>query len=315
MPETDSKRSDGDTWDLASSVGATATWVAACRALAGRRADALIDDPFADPLVRAVGAEFFIRVLDGDITDETGGIDADADLEAEFNLKRMVNMMAVRTRHFDDFFTDATASGIRQAVILASGLDSRPYRLAWPAGTVVYEVDQPAVIEFKSTTLAALGARPTAERRTVSADLREDWLSALRDKGFDESRPSAWSAEGLLMYLPPHAQDSLFDAITTLSAPGSRLATEYHDGGTRDLLERRAKAMARRWGQYGFDVDVSTLVYRGERTPAAQYLSDLGWRVSTRTRADMFAEAGLPVAPGDSLESLQHSIAVDAVLP
>ncbi|ORA14146.1 class I SAM-dependent methyltransferase [Mycobacterium arosiense] len=308
-------RTDRDTWDLASSVGATATWVAACRALAGKWADALIDDPFADPLVRAVGAEFFIRVLDGEITDETGGLDADADLDAEFNLQRMVSMMAVRTRYFDDFFTDATASGIRQAVILASGLDSRPYRLAWPAGTVVYEVDQPAVIEFKSTTLARLGAQPSAQRRTVSVDLREDWSSALRDKGFDESRPSAWSAEGLLMYLPPQAQDSLFDAITALSAPGSRLATEYHDGGTPDLLERRAKAMARRWGRFGFDVDVSTLVYHGERTPAAQYLSALGWQVSTRTRADMFAEAGLPLPPGDSLESLRHSIAVDAVAP
>lgn len=307
-------RADQDTWDLASSVGATATWVAACRALAGRQPGALIDDPFADPLVRAVGAEFFIRVLDGEITDETGGVDADADPDAEFNLQRMVNMMAVRTRYFDEFFTDATASGIRQVVILASGLDSRPYRLAWPAGTVVYEVDQPAVIEFKSATLAKLGAQPTAERRTVSVDLRDDWLNALRDKGFDDSRPSAWSAEGLLMYLPPDAQDRLFDAITTLSAPGSRLATEYHDGGTPHLLEKRAKAMARRWGRYGFDVDVSELVYRGERTPAAAYLTDHGWQVSTRTRAEMFAEAGLPVASGESLQSLQNHIAVDAVL-
>ncbi|MGV0042602.1 class I SAM-dependent methyltransferase [Mycobacterium colombiense] len=307
-------RADQDTWDLASSVGATATWVAACRALAGRQPGALIDDPFADPLVRAVGAEFFIRVLDGEITDETGGVDADADPDAEFNLQRMVNMMAVRTRYFDEFFTDATASGIRQVVILASGLDSRPYRLAWPAGTVVYEVDQPAVIEFKSATLAKLGAQPTAERRTVSVDLRDDWLNALRDKGFDDSRPSAWSAEGLLMYLPPDAQDRLFDAITTLSAPGSRLATEYHDGGTPHLLEKRAKAMTRRWGRYGFDVDVSELVYRGERTPAAAYLTDHGWQVSTRTRAEMFAEAGLPVASGESLQSLQNHIAVDAVL-
>lgn len=306
-------RTDQDSWDLASSVGATATWVAACRALAGNRPDALIDDPFADPLVRAVGAEFFIRVLDGEITDETGGLDADADPDAEFNLQRMVDIMAVRTRYFDDFFTDAAASGVRQAVILASGLDSRPYRLAWPAGTVVYEIDQPAVIEFKSATLAKLGARPTAERRTVSVDLRDDWLNALRDKGFDESRPSAWSAEGLLMYLPPEAQDRLFDAITTLSAPGSRLATEYHDGGTPHLLEKRAKAMARRWAQFGFDVDVSTLVYRGERTPAADYLTARGWQVSTRTRADMFAEAGLHIPPGDSMEAMRNSIAVDAV--
>src|SRR6202020_2284648 len=172
-------RTDQDTWDLASGVGATATWVAACRALAGKQAGALIDDPLADPLVRAVGADFFIRVLDGEITDETGGLDADADPDVEFNLQRMVNMMAVRTRYFDDFFTDATAAGVRQVVILASGLDSRPYRLAWPEGTVVYEVDQPAVIEFKTAALSELGAQPTAERRTVAVDLRDDWLNAL----------------------------------------------------------------------------------------------------------------------------------------
>ncbi|OBG75164.1 MULTISPECIES: class I SAM-dependent methyltransferase [unclassified Mycobacterium] len=306
-------RTDQDTWDLASSVGATATWVAAARALASKRADALIDDPFADPLVRAVGKEFFIRVLDGEITDETGGLEPDADHDVEYNLQRMVNMMATRTRFFDDFFTDATAAGVGQAVILASGLDSRPYRLPWPAGTVVYEVDQPAVIEFKSATLARLGAEPTADRRTVAVDLRDDWLTPLRQAGFDESRPSAWSAEGLLMYLPPEAQDKLFDAITALSAPGSRLATEYHRDGM-PLLERRTKAMARRWGPYGFDVDVSNLVYYGERTPAADYLSARGWQVSTRTRADMFAEAGLTIPPGDSLESLQNSIAVTAVL-
>lgn len=306
-------RTEQDTWDLASSVGATATWVAACRALASQQAGALIDDPFADPLVRAVGADFFIRVLDGEITDETGGIDPDADPEVEFNLQRMVNMMAVRTRYFDDFFTDATAAGIRQVVILASGLDSRPYRMAWPEGTVVYEVDQPAVIEFKTEALSKLGAQPTAERRTVAVDLRDDWLNALRQAGFDETKPAAWSAEGLLMYLPPDAQDRLFDAITTLSAPGSRLATEYHRDGM-PLLEKRAKAMAKRWGQFGFDTDVSALVYHGERTPAAEYLSAAGWQITARTRADQFAKAGLPVPPGQGLQALENHISVIAVL-
>jgi methyltransferase (TIGR00027 family) len=306
-------RTEQDTWDLASSVGATATWVAACRALAGKQAGALIDDPFADPLVRAVGADFFIRVLDGEITDESGGIDPNADPEAEFNLQRMVNMMAVRTRYFDDFFTEATAAGVRQVVILASGLDSRPYRLAWPQGTVVYEVDQPAVIEFKTAALSKLGAEPTAERRTVAVDLRDDWLNALRQAGFDETKPAAWSAEGLLMYLPPEAQDRLFDAITTLSAPGSRLATEYHGDGM-PLLEKRAKAMAKRWGQFGFDTDVSALVYHGERTPAAEYLSAAGWQITPRTRADQFAKAGLPVPQGEALQALENHISVVAVL-
>ena len=307
MTQLGSARFEGDTWDLASSVGLTATMVAAARAVASRTPGAPANDQFAAPLVRAVGVDFFARMATGEL-DPT-----DLDEDAAKGMRRFADAMATRTRYFDEFFLDATRAGIRQAVILASGLDSRAYRLSWPAGTVVYEVDQPAVIEFKSTTLSKFGAQPTAARRTVSIDLRDDWLTALRHKGFDESRPSAWSAEGLLMYLPPEAQDRLFDAITALSAPGSRLATEYHRDGM-PLLEKRAKAMARRWGQFGFDVDVSTLVYRGERTPAAEYLSARGWQVSTRSRADMFAESRLPMPTGDSLQSLQNSVAVTAVL-
>ena len=135
--------------------------------------------------------------------------------------------MAVRTRFFDNFFADAAAAGVRQAVILAAGLDTRAYRLTWPSETVVYEVDQPQVIEFKTRTLAELGATPAADRKAVAVDLRDDWLGALRDNGFDSDRPTAWIAEGLLGYLPPDAQDRLFDNITALSsaAAGSGPAT------------------------------------------------------------------------------------------
>ena len=75
----------------------------------------------------------------------------------------------------------------------------------------MYEIDQPQVIEFKSRTLAELGAQPTADRRAVAIDLRDDWPAALRAAGFDPDQPSAWSAEGLLGYLPPDAQDRLLD--------------------------------------------------------------------------------------------------------
>src|SRR6516165_11610211 len=166
-------RTDNDTWDLASSVGATATMVATERAVATR--EGLIDDGFAEPLVRAVGHDFFQRVLDGDIDFE--------DIDPEFSVRRAAEGMAVRTRHFDRMFTDAAAAGVRQAVILATGLDARAYRLPWPDGTVVYEVDQPQVIEFKTRTLEDLGAAPAADRRTVGIDLRDDWPAALRAAG------------------------------------------------------------------------------------------------------------------------------------
>src|SRR6195952_3767879 len=220
MADNSSVRSDGDSWDLASSVGATATAVAAGRAVASQGPDALLDDRFAEPLVRAVGVEHFVRMVDGEVFLEDDPV---------LSRQAMNEQITVRTRFFDDFFTAATGSGIRQAVILASGLDTRAYRLAWPAGTAVFEIDQPEVIEFKTRTLADLGAEPTAPRHTVSIDLREDWPAALREAGFDTSLPTAWSAEGLLVYLPPEAQDRLFDNITALSAPGSRVATEHMD--------------------------------------------------------------------------------------
>jgi methyltransferase (TIGR00027 family) len=298
-------RTDDDTWDLASSVGATATMVAVGRALATAEPSPLITDPFAEPLVRAVGVEFFTRLLDGDI--DAG----DAQANALQNVQRMTDSMAVRTKFFDEFFRSASATGVGQAVILAAGLDSRAYRLKWPAGTVVFEVDQPDVIEFKTTTMSSLGAVPTAERRAVAVDLRDDWPKALRDSGFDESRPTAWSAEGLLMYLPPQAQDRLFDDITALSAPGSRLATEFHpDGG--EMLAKRAQTMSSRWSDLGFDVNISELFYFGDRSHVVDYLTGAGWRADTRTRPELFADYGRDFPDDEALAPFRNTISVIA---
>ena len=161
-------RTENDTWDLASSVGATATMVAAARALATNADEPAIDDPFAAPLVRAVGVDFFTKLVD-DNFDLTA-----LDPESAEGLTRFANGMAARTRFFDDFLLDAARAGIRQSVILASGLDARAYRLPWPAGNVVFEIDQPDVIEFKTKALADLGALPTTDRRAVAVDLRFD---------------------------------------------------------------------------------------------------------------------------------------------
>jgi methyltransferase (TIGR00027 family) len=298
-------RSDTDSWDLASSVGATATMVAAARALATEDTDPIISDPFAAPLVRAVGIDFFTRVVDGDIEPGDAGVDGTAELQTE------TDSLAVRTRFFDEFFTDAAAAGIEQSVILAAGLDSRAYRLNWPAGSIVYEVDQPQVVAFKTDTMAELGAEPTAQRRTVSIDLRDDWPAALRDSGFDDTKPSAWSAEGLLMYLPPEAQDRLFDYITALSAPGSRIATEYHPDNGSTMAER-GKAMSDRWATIGCDVDLSGLFYEGDRNNVADYLTDCGWDVSSRTRRELFGEYGRVFPGDDALAAFRNIVSVIA---
>ena len=188
-------------------------------------------------------------------------------------------------------------------MILASGLDARAYRLPWPDGTTVYEIDQPQVIEFKSATLAELGAQPTAHRRAVAVDLRDDWPAALQAAGFDAGQPSAWSAEGLLGYLPPDAQDRLLDNITELSAPGSRIATESGPPRTRPrgADQRRMRTVSERWRKHGLDLDMTELVYFGERNEAAAYLSGHGWQMGGSTIRELFAANGLPPIEEDDL--------------
>ena len=282
-------RTDNDSWDLASSVGATATAVAASRAVASQGPDALLDDPFAEPLVRAVGLDAFVKIVDGE---------AFLDDDPLMNRKTMSEQIAVRTRFFDDFFTSASEAGIRQAVILAAGLDTRGYRLHWPQGTVVFEIDQPDVIAFKTTTLDSLGAAPKATRNTVAIDLRDDWPAALRAAGFDPAQPTAWIAEGLLVYLPSDAQDRLLDNVTALSAPGSRLATEHMD--MKSMPDDWTEKLDERSRRAGSDIKLSELFYPGDRNTAREYLSSHGWEVSTRSTAEAFAANGFEV-PDDEL--------------
>jgi methyltransferase (TIGR00027 family) len=284
-------RTENDNWDLASSVGATATAVAASRAIASAGPDPLLDDPWADPLVRAVGIDTFVKLIDGQI----GSTD-----DPLLNRRTMKEQITVRTRFFDDFFVGATNNGIRQAVILASGLDTRAYRLPWQAGTVVYEIDQPEVIAFKTRTLADLGAEPAAQRRTVAIDLRDDWPTALQEAGFDAHQPTAWSAEGLLVYLPPEAQDRLFDNIAALSAPGSRIATEHMD--MRNIPADWAEKLTERSRRIGSNINLAELFYTGDRNTAAEYLHGHGWRVDIRNTEQAFAANGFTV-PQDELAS------------
>jgi methyltransferase (TIGR00027 family) len=286
-------RTNDDSWDLATSVGATATMVAAARAVA-TNADQL-DDPFAEPLVRAVGVEFLTRWATGELNVDDFDVAG-----AGWGLAQMPAAMAARTRYFDAFFSEAAEAGIRQAVILASGLDARAYRLDWPAGTTVFEIDQPAVIEFKTTTLEGLGAKPKADLRTVAIDLREDWQSALLAAGFDPAKPSAWIAEGLFGYLPPEAQDRLLDAVTSLSAPGSRLGSEAVPNvgdGDYDAAREKMREATEKWREHGFDLDFSELGYQGERHEVGAYLDARGWQSVGTQMSELLVANGFPAVP------------------
>ena len=299
-------RTDNDTWDLATSVGATATMVAAARAVATKADNPLINDQYAEPLVKAVGVDFLTRWAAGDL--DISEVDSD---DSSWKLQQMPDAMAARTRFFDAFFHDATQAGIRQAVILASGLDARAYRLEWPADMTVFEVDQPEVIAFKTQTLSELGATPATDRRTVAIDLRNDWPAALAEAGFDKSRPTAWIAEGLLGYLPPEAQDRLLDNISALSADGSRLATvAIPDLG--DVDQEAAREMMReateKWRAAGFDLEFSELGYEGERNDVAEYLDGLGWRSLGQPMSQLLAEHGLPAMPSSDSVSMADTV-------
>ena len=259
--------------------------VAAARARETESADPLIVDPFARVLVDGAGTGMWETFIDESVTERIKA----ADPEAAAIFENMLGYQAVRTHFFDAFFTDAANSGIRQVVILASGLDARAYRLKWPAGTVVFEIDQPKVLEYKSQTLAAHGATATATLREVAIDLRQDWPTALRAAGFDPTAPTAWLAEGLLMYLPAEAQDTLFTEITELSAPGSRVSAEAI--GHRD--EERREQMRMRWekmaDEIGLErpVDIADLTYNdSHRADLTEWLGAHGWIASGRKSTD-----------------------------
>lgn len=259
--------------------------VAAARARETESADPLIVDPFARVLVDGAGTGMWETFIDESVTERIKA----ADPEAAAIFENMLGYQAVRTHFFDAFFTDAANSGIRQVVILASGLDARAYRLKWPAGTVVFEIDQPKVLEYKSQTLADHGATATATLREVAIDLRQDWPTALRAAGFDPTAPTAWLAEGLLMYLPAEAQDTLFTEITELSAPGSRVSAEAI--GHRD--EERREQMRMRWekmaDEIGLErpVDISDLTYNdSHRADLTEWLGAHGWIASGRKSTD-----------------------------
>lgn len=278
-------RTDDDTWDIATSVGATAVMVAAARAAETERNHPLIRDPYAKVLVAGAGTGMWEFMLDGEFLAKV----ADADPEVAAIVEHMGSYQAVRTHFFDNYFAEAAAAGIRQIVILASGLDSRAYRLHWPARTTVYEIDQPKVLEYKAATLKQHEATPSAVRREVPIDLRFDWPKALRDAGFDPTVPTAWLAEGLLMYLPADAQDRLFEHITALSAAGSRISAETVGIHAADRRERMRERFARLAAQFGVDdtLDVGELTYEDpNRADLAVWLAEHGWRATAVTSQD-----------------------------
>lgn len=310
-------RTDDDTWDINESVGATALGVAGGRAAETNSADPLISDPYAHLFLEAAGDGIWKIYLN----DEPPAELADIDPRFKERMQSMMSYMGSRTKFFDDFFLAAAADGIRQSVILAAGLDARAWRLAWPEGSVVYEIDQPKVLAFKIETLEAHDATPIATHVSVGIDLRQDWPQALVEAGFDPTAPTAWSAEGLLPYLTADAQDLLFDRIQSLSARGSRVAVEAftNDFFSAESFARREeqteqyRAAALKLG--GRDItEVGNLLYEEQRTEVPDWLRAHAWNVVTATTAEDLLASNNRSISADLEDAVPESVFVEGRL-
>jgi methyltransferase (TIGR00027 family) len=294
-PHDKSVRSDDDEWDIVSSVGYTALLVAGWRALHAISAQPLVRDDYAKHFITASADPYLTGVLANPGTSQAS--------------TAFPRLYGVQTRFFDEFFVSAAQRGIRQAVIVAAGLDSRSYRLNWPSGTTVFEVDQPKVLEFKARVLAEHAAEPAANRENVAADLRDDWSIPLRAAGFDLTRPAAWSVEGVLPYLTGDAQDTLFTRIGDLSAPGSRLAIGAL-GSSLDSDRLAALETTYPGLNVSGDVNFSTLTYDdAEKAKPAEWLVEHGWAVDPlHTNPEL--QAGYGRTPPDvdlHIDQIMHS--------
>ena len=185
-------------------LGLTACWTASARAHESQRADRLFDDPWAEALAGQVGAEWLAQRTADSLTP-----------------------IVLRTRFFDDFLQQITSQhNLRQIVLVAAGLDTRAFRLAWSEHTCVFELDQPAVLDHKQQVLDRAGALPRCDRRAIGVDLAAAWQSSLLAAGYEPTRPSGWLLEGLSFYLPDEAIVRLLDTVTDLAAPGSWLGLD-----------------------------------------------------------------------------------------
>lgn len=264
-------------------VGVTAALGAAARAAATNKG--LMDDAFAEALLDAVGIEVLTRAIKDDVFATDDGDDP--------ALAGLMTALAAHTRFVDEFLADAGRAGIRQVVILASGLDTRPYRLWWPRGTTIYEIDQPRVLDFKSETLHRLDATLATNRCAVGVDLGQDWPAALRRVGFDTAVPTVWVVEQLLVgYLAPGAQNQLLDRVTAASAAGSRFAADHLPTWNPLQLEAE-RAFVDGWRQRGLDVDLASLTHPGEYHYVPKYLVSHGWETVGRNINDLLGSVGL----------------------
>ena len=262
-------------------VGGTGLTVAAVRAFETARPDRL----FADPLAATFA--------------EAGGLDLDSPPGGRRGVALRVWVVA-RTLFLDDLLAEAVQQGCRQVVLLGAGFDARAFRLPWPPGTRCFEVDTPDVLGPKHQVLAGEHAVPGCERFVVPCDLRDDWPAALRAAGLDPAQPTAWVAEGLLVYLDPADVDRLLASVTGLSAPGSWLGLTMTTRNADEFTDTRLAAL------------------RQSRAPddPIGWLAGLGWAADVSDLRQVLREHGrpLPERPGQQDGERSRALLIRATL-
>lgn len=264
-------------------VGLTAIGVAAIRAAESVRPDRLFDDPFAAGFARAAG----------DWRPSTG---APATEEQARSRRRLTSWITVRTRFLDEVVLNACAGKCRQVVILGAGLDSRAFRLVWPEGTRLWELDLAQVVEFKEQVLRAEEWRPRCERIAVPVDLSGDWGAPLQSAGFDAGAPVAWVAEGLLAYLSAAVRDALVARAAGLSVTGSRMGL---------TLAASDRLGAWRTAHPDGTADRGDYVALWRSTAPADpvgWLAAHGWQAALYDVAERSGAYGRPLDDGDGVE-------------
>jgi len=295
--------SSAQSWDIGSGPGVTALGLAYARTVESGMPDRLIDDPFARWFVDATETRLPMLTRWPE-----PGIEVTDQQKLHLHGSRYIGL---RTRYYDDWLRDAAASGVRQLVLLGAGLDTRAYRLDWPAGIRFFEIDQPAVLAFKEKVLTERAASPTCELVPVAVDLRDDWAGALRRAGFDPSAATAWLAEGLLAYLPAQAEAELFGQIDALSAPGSRLALDRIVG---DLAEDGAAQLRQLSKRSGMEMD--QMISTEARTDVLAWLAEHRWSAreedATASAERYGRDLADPFADSESEKAEQDERAVSA---
>lgn len=251
-------------------VGATSLGVARLRADESRRSDRLFNDPYAHHFIQAGGPSAALWTMP-------------SPQQSPDFFALMADQVAVRTRFFDDALLEAAGKGTTQVVLLACGMDTRAFRLRWPAGVRVFEVDLPDTLAFKDAVLTEQGAIPRCQRIEVNTDLRTDWPAALTDAGWQAELPTIWLAEGILYALPPEAADLLLDRITTLSAPGSTMVFDHNEDSH---LLRTARA--------AISPELVDLWRGGPAEEPGTWLSQRGWQPTVHDVGDIIAQYGRP---------------------